>query len=73
MEKKNNVWINVKDQVPDDYEPVLFVTNQRKVGAGYFDAMKKSFILNGAHGQYEYQDGEIVYWMPFPKAPEVDA
>lgn len=69
--EKNNVWINVKDQIPDDYEPVLFVTNQRRVCAGFYDAVEKRFILNGPHHQFEYPADEIEYWMPYPKAPEV--
>lgn len=72
MEKKN-VWINVNDRLPDDYERVLFVTRQRRVCAGGYDALKKIFEHYGPCGAIEFSLHDVKYWMPFPKAPEVYA
>lgn len=59
--KKIMNWIKITEQLPPDYEPVLFVdsreSDRNKIKIGYFVPSQTTI------------DNYITHWMPVPELP----
>lgn len=63
-------WINVNDELPNEYEEVLiWVSSEAETKIGW--------LINGNKIDYEwigddmssYKSNEVTHWMPLPEAP----
>lgn len=51
-------WINIKDQLPKQYEEVIIASNEGRVRAAIY-------MGNGKWNTFL----PVAYWMPYPSAP----
>ena len=61
-------WISVEDELPkENREAVLIFTSWRMVDIGWYDKDDKCWQSEFIS---EYDEGEIIHWMPLPEPPK---
>lgn len=65
-------WIKVTDRLPAEGEYVLIVTGREVAPSIYRNGEFNRYIKNMSRDDrtYCFRFLKIVYWMPFPEAPE---
>ena len=59
----NMEWISVKDQMPEQFRPVIVYRDGNKVEQGYWDG-------TGYWKGYATWTKHVTHWMPMPEPPK---
>jgi hypothetical protein len=67
MNSNNSDWIDVKDRLPEDGEPVLIKYQRNTVKMCTFGWYNKEHNRWGRNGKFWIDDSLIVAWMNIPE------
>ena len=70
---KNNNWISIEDETPDENAPLLYFFECTGVSPGFYFGINDDYCPETGHqfgGPNGWLTGDVTHWQYFPDGPE---